>query len=201
MSTMRLYLRPSRETFFLNSSMIKMFYVDQPSREQLYFIQTEQSSQLKSRPASGSLCKSGWNLYQSAPFCFKLMLNNCDYEVNPRDLALWTERQDLRILHVVSFTISPASQPSRCFSMNGAFNGAQLGLAEHTHSLVWLQGEYWYLCELCCQCFYNAFPVLLSSPIEPVLLGWLGSPAVVKTKLDTINCYKLIIGILVFSTV
>lgn len=111
----------------------------------------------------------------------------------PEDLTLRTVRQGLRTLHGVSVTIklSPASQPSKMFTVERAFTADDLGLAEHSYPTKTLQKKYKHLKRLPLPTFTNARPLLLIgsdcphlvTPIKPVRLGPLGGPVAVKTRL------------------
>lgn len=108
-------------------------------------------------------------------------------------LTLRTVRQGLRTLHGTSVTVkvSPASQPSRTFTIERAFTADDLGLAEHSYPVKALQQKYRHLRRLPLQPFTNAQPLLLIgsdcphlvTPIKPVRLGLPGGPAAVKTRL------------------
>lgn len=108
-------------------------------------------------------------------------------------LTLRTVRQGLRTLHGASVTVkvSPASQPSRTFTIERAFTADDLGLAEHSYPVKTLQQKYRHLRRLPLQPFTNAQPLLLIGsdcphlvmPIKPVHLGLPGGPAAVKTRL------------------
>ncbi|KAJ8387998.1 hypothetical protein AAFF_G00147890 [Aldrovandia affinis] len=113
-------------------------------------------------------------------------------EGKPEDLALHTVRQ-LQVLHgaAVSFTISPAAEPTKRFKIHSAFTAEQLGLAEHTYPVSTLQKKYRHLTGLPLQSLNRVDPVLLIgsdcthliTPIEPVQLGPPGGPATVRTHL------------------
>ncbi|XP_039539859.1 uncharacterized protein LOC120487658 [Pimephales promelas] len=109
------------------------------------------------------------------------------------DLTLRTIRQDIKILSGsrVSFTITPASQPTKRFSIQGAFTGEHLGLSQYSYPVTQLQRRYRHLRGLTIPPIDGAQPTLLIGsdnadlivPIEPVHLGPPGGPAAVKTKL------------------
>ncbi|CAM4718193.1 unnamed protein product [Leuciscus chuanchicus] len=109
------------------------------------------------------------------------------------DLTLHTIRQDIKILSGsrVSFTITPASQPTKRFSIQGAFAGEHLGLSQYSYPVTQLQRRYRHLQGLAIPPIDGAQPTLLIGsdnadlivPIEPVHLGPPGGPAAVKTKL------------------
>lgn len=111
----------------------------------------------------------------------------------PEDLPLRTVRQELQMLHgaMVSFTISPAAEPHRVFSVQQAFTAKPLGLAVHSHPVEALQKKYWHLRDLPLQPLHLVHPVLLIgsdhphliTPVEPVRLGPPRGPAAVKTRL------------------
>lgn len=111
----------------------------------------------------------------------------------PESLTLRTVRQDLRTLHgsSVTFKISPASQPTKSFTIERAFTAGELGLAERSYPVKGLQQKYKHLKMLPLQPFTDVHPLLLIgsdcphlvTPIEPVCLGPPGGPAAVKTRL------------------
>lgn len=111
----------------------------------------------------------------------------------PESLTLRTVWQDLRTLHgsSVTFKISPASQPTKSFTIERAFTAGELGLAEHSYPVKELQRKYKHLKMLSLQPFTNVHPLLLIgldcphlvTPIEPVHLGPPGGLAAVKTRL------------------
>lgn len=109
------------------------------------------------------------------------------------DRSLRTVRKDIRIIcgSTVSFTVSPATQPDRNFTIKGAFTAEELGLAPHTYPIETLQKRYHNLKGLPLQSIDNARPLLLIgsdypqliTPVDPVRLGTPGGPAAVKTHL------------------
>lgn len=111
----------------------------------------------------------------------------------PEDLPLRTVRQELQVLSgaVVSFSISPLSQPKKVFHIKGAFTAQQLSLAEHTHPVKALREKYHHLRGLPLRHLETVHPVLLIgsdyphliTPVELVRLGPPGGPAAVKTRL------------------
>lgn len=111
----------------------------------------------------------------------------------PEDLPLRTVRQELQVLSgaVVSFSISPLSQPKKVFHIKGAFTAQQLSLAEHTHPVKALKEKYRHLRGLPLRHLETVHPVLLIgsdyphpiTPVEPVRLGPPGGPAAIKTHL------------------
>ncbi|KAL7866046.1 hypothetical protein SRHO_G00112930 [Serrasalmus rhombeus] len=111
----------------------------------------------------------------------------------PEDLSLRTVRQDVRVIHgaTVSFSVSPAHQPSKMFHIHRAFTAKELGLAPHTYPVVALKRLYHHLKSLPLQPIDCAQPLLLIgsdhphliTPVEPVRLGPPGGPAAVRTKL------------------
>lgn len=100
-------------------------------------------------------------------------------------LTLRTVRED------VTIKISPADQPTKSFSIKGAFTASGLGLAEHSYPVKGLQHKYKHLKSLPLKPFTDVHPLLLIgsdcphlvTPIEPVRLGPPGGPAAVKTRL------------------
>lgn len=108
-------------------------------------------------------------------------------------LALRTVRQEVEKLHgaAVSFTISPAANPDKVYSIHNAFTAEQLSLAEHSHPVVSLQEKYKHLSGLPLPPLNRVRPMLLIgadythliTPVEPVRLGSPGGPAAVKTLL------------------
>lgn len=111
----------------------------------------------------------------------------------PESLTLRTVRQDLRTLHgsSVTFKVSPASQPTKTFTIERAFTAGELGLAEHSYPVKGLQRRYKHLKMLPLQPFTDVHPLLLIgsdcphlvTPIAPVRLGPPGAPAAVRTRL------------------
>lgn len=111
----------------------------------------------------------------------------------PEDLCLRTVRQDIRVIHgfTVSFSVSPATQPDRNFTIRRAFTAEELGLAPHSYPIEMLQNKYRHLRGLPLQSIDHARPLLLIgsdypqliTPVEPVHLGPPGGPAAVKTNL------------------
>ncbi|XP_063766006.1 uncharacterized protein LOC134882305 [Eleginops maclovinus] len=111
----------------------------------------------------------------------------------PEELSLRTVRQDVRVIPgaTVSFTVSPANQPSKTFHIQRAFTAKELGLAPHTYPVAALKKSYCHLKNLPLQPIDRAQPLLLIgsdhphliTPTEPVRLGPPGGPAAVKTKL------------------
>ena len=112
---------------------------------------------------------------------------------HPETITLRTVRQELQVLHgaAVSFTISPAADPTRLYHIRGAFTAKQLALAKHTHPVSALQRKFRHLKGLPLQYIVEAQPLLLIgsdyphliTPVEPVRLGPPGGPAAVKTRL------------------
>lgn len=63
------------------------------------------------------------------------------------DLTLRTIRQYTKTLpgSRVSFTIDPASQPTKRFPIHGAFTGKHLGLSQYSYLVSQLQNKYRHL--------------------------------------------------------
>ncbi|KAK7915538.1 hypothetical protein WMY93_011299 [Mugilogobius chulae] len=111
----------------------------------------------------------------------------------PEDLALRTVRQDIKVMHgaSVSFSISPADQPQKTFTIKGAFTAEPLSLAEHSYSVETLQRKYRHLRGLPLPTMNRVRPLLLIgsdyphliTPVAPVRLGRHGGPAAVRTTL------------------
>lgn len=111
----------------------------------------------------------------------------------PEELSLRTVRQDVRVIQgaMVSFSVSPANQPSKTFHIQRAFTAKELGLAPHTYPVAALKRSYRHLKNLPLQPLDCAQPLLLIGsdhphliiPTEPVRLGPPGGPAAVKTRL------------------
>lgn len=111
----------------------------------------------------------------------------------PEDLVLRTVRNDTQTLHGarVSFTVSPAVQPSKRFKIQGAFTAEHLGLAKHSHPVAALQMKYSHLRGLPLQALDQVHPLLLIgsdhhhliTPLEPVRFGPPGGPAAIRTRL------------------
>ncbi|KAK7880872.1 hypothetical protein WMY93_032490 [Mugilogobius chulae] len=105
----------------------------------------------------------------------------------PEDLALRTVRQDIKVMHgaSVSFSISPADQPQKTFTIKGAFTAEPLSLAEHSYSVETLQRKYRHLRGLPLPTMNRGAPLLLIgsdyphliTPVAPVRLGRHGGPA------------------------
>ncbi len=104
----------------------------------------------------------------------------------PEDLPLRTVRQELQVLSgaVVSFSISPLSQPKKVFHIRGAFT------ASNVRELDTLE-KYRHLRGLSLRHLETVRPVLLIgsdyphliTPVEPVRLGPPGGPAAIRTRL------------------
>ncbi|KAK7926211.1 hypothetical protein WMY93_008521 [Mugilogobius chulae] len=86
-------------------------------------------------------------------------------------MALRTVRQEVEKLHgaAVSFSISPAANPDKVYTIRNAFTSEQLSLAEHSHPVASLSR--------------SADYTHLITPIEPVRMGPPGGPAAIKTLL------------------
>lgn len=107
-------------------------------------------------------------------------------------LALRTIRQDVQTVNgaVVSFQISPVTQPQKLFRISAAFTAKCLGLADHSYPLSVLE-KYQHLKNLPLQSFDGVRPLLLIgadnthliTPISPVRLGPSDGPAAVQTRL------------------
>ncbi|XP_077069937.1 uncharacterized protein LOC143722413 [Siphateles boraxobius] len=108
-------------------------------------------------------------------------------------LSLRTVRHDTQVIQgtKVSFTLSPAFQPSRRFKITGAFTAENLGLAKHSHPVSILQEKYPHLKGLPLHAFSQVQPLLLIGsdhhhliiPMEPVCFGPPGGPAAIRTRL------------------
>jgi hypothetical protein len=108
-------------------------------------------------------------------------------------LSLRTVRHDTQVIQgtKVSFTLSPAFQPSRRFKITGAFTAENLGLAKHSHPVSILQEKYQHLKGLPLHAFSQVQPLLLIGsdhhhliiPMEPVCFGPPGGPAAIRTRL------------------
>lgn len=109
------------------------------------------------------------------------------------DLALRTVRHEVHTIRgrSVSFSIAPASQPDKSFTIQGAFMAKELGLVQHTYPITDLQRKYRYLRDLPLNDINQAQPLVLIgsdyphliTPVEPVRLGPKGGPAAVHTRL------------------
>ncbi|XP_067280639.1 uncharacterized protein [Pseudorasbora parva] len=107
-------------------------------------------------------------------------------------LALRTIRQDVQTVSgaVVSFQISPVTQPQKIFRISAAFTAERLGLADHSYPLSVLE-KYQHLKNLPLQSFEGVRPLLLIgsdntnliTPISPVRLSPSGGPAAIQTRL------------------
>ncbi|KAK7879615.1 hypothetical protein WMY93_033671, partial [Mugilogobius chulae] len=108
-------------------------------------------------------------------------------------MALRTVRQEVEKLHgaAVSFSISPAANPDKTYTIQNAFTSEQLSLAEHSHPVASLKQKYKHLSGLPLPPLNRVRPMLLIgadythliTPIEPVRMGPPGGPAAIKTLL------------------
>lgn len=108
-------------------------------------------------------------------------------------LSLRTVRHDTQVIQGtrVSFTLSPAFQPSKRFKITGAFTAENFGLAKHSHPVTLLQRKYQHLKGLPLHAFAQVQPLLLIGsdhhhlimPMEPVHFGPPGGPAAIRTRL------------------
>lgn len=111
----------------------------------------------------------------------------------PEDLTLRTVRQEVCTINgaTVSFSVAPASQPSKSYQVNKAFTAKQLNLSCHTYPVEVLKEKYRHLRDVPLPSIKGAQPLLLIgsdyphlvTPVEPVRLGPPGGPAAVRTRL------------------